>query len=463
VVYGPVTSLDSRWDGRRPWATGATAAYTAAVVSAAGPEGREPRVGVGQVVIGAQGGQSELGAMHIAELYRLADPSLSELRLDRLLDELLVRIRQILRVDTAAILLLDRESAELVARAAKGLEEEVRQGVRIPLGKGFAGRIASERVPIFIADVNHGEVLNPILRETGIRSLLGVPLVAQGSLVGVMHVGTLRPRQFNQRDVAVLELAGARAAPAIERAHIFEALEREHLAATALQRSLLPGRLPEFVEVEIAARYLPAVGEVGGDWYDVLALPRGQIGLAIGDVMGHGVRAAALMGHLRAGVRAYAMEGHSPALVLDLLNRLMTTGDERGMATVAYGVFSPDEGVLRLASAGHPPPLVVGGIGARFVELDPQPPVGSWRATVFRETEVPVGPGEAVLLYTDGIIEGTNATGEPFGRQRLDDALRLGPLRAGRLVQHVEHHYLDFCNGAAELDDRTLLAAVAVT
>jgi serine phosphatase RsbU (regulator of sigma subunit)/anti-sigma regulatory factor (Ser/Thr protein kinase) len=356
--------------------------------------------------------------MHIAELYRLTDPSLSELRLDRLLNELLIRIRQILRVDTAAILLHDREAGELVARAAKGLEEEVRQGVRIPMGMGFAGRIGSERVPIFIADVDHGEVLNPILREKGVRSLLGVPLISEGALVGVMHVGTLRPRKFTQRDAAVLELAGARAAPAIERAQIFDALEREHLAATALQRSLLPGRLPEFVEVELAARYLPAVDEVGGDWYDVLALPRGRIGLAIGDVMGHGVRAAALMGHLRAGVRAYALEGHPPAVVLDLLNRLMTVGDERGMATAAYGVFSPDEGVLRLASAGHPPPLVISGTSARFVELDPQPPVGSWRPTLFRETEIPVGPGEAVLLYTDGLIESRR---EPLeaGMQRL--------------------------------------------
>jgi anti-sigma regulatory factor (Ser/Thr protein kinase)/GAF domain-containing protein len=396
----------------------ATAAYTAAVVSAAVPGAREPRVGAGQVVLGAQGDQSELGAIHLAELYRFTDPALSELRLDRLLDELLVRIRQILRVDTAAILLHDRDSAELVARAAKGLEEEVRQGVRIPVGKGFAGRIASERVPIFIADVDHGDVLNPILREKGIRSLLGVPLVAQGSLVGVMHVGTLRPRNFTPRDAAVLELAGARAAPAIERAHIFEALEREHLAATALQRSLLPGRLPEFVEVEVAARYLPAVDEVGGDWYDVLALPRGQVGLMIGDVMGHGVRSAALMGHLRAGMRAYALEGHPPAVVLDLLNRLMTTGDERGMATAAYGVFSPDDGVLRLASAGHPPPLVVSDTGARFVELDPQPPVGSWRPTVFREAEIPIGPGEAVLFYTDGLVESRRVPLEA-GMQRL--------------------------------------------
>ena len=118
--------------------------------------------------------------------------------LEALLDELLTRTREILGVDTVAILLLDDAANELVARAAKGLEEEVERGVRIPVGGGFAGRIAAERTPIYIADVDHAEVLNPILRDKGIRSLLGVPLVVEGRSVGVLHVGTLTPREFDQ-------------------------------------------------------------------------------------------------------------------------------------------------------------------------------------------------------------------------------------------------------------------------
>ncbi len=149
--------------------------------------------------------------------YRFSDPALSELRIDELLDELLIRTQEALGVDTAAILLLDREAQQLVARAAKGIEEEVERGVRIPIGRGFAGRIAAERVAIFIADVDHADILNPILREKGIRSLLGVPLIVEGQLIGVLHVGSLRPRTFGPSDLAVLQLAAARAAPAIER------------------------------------------------------------------------------------------------------------------------------------------------------------------------------------------------------------------------------------------------------
>ena len=231
--------------------------------------------------------------------------------------------------------------------------------MRIPVGGGFAGRIAAERVPIFIADVNHADVLNPILREKGVRSLLGAPLIVEGRVIGVMHVGTLQPRQFTDDDAALLQLAAGRAAPAIERARLFDALDQEHRSAVALQRSLLPERLPDVAGLDVAARYLPSIDEVGGDWYDVIELPGGFVGLAIGDVAGHGVRAAALMGQLRTGLRAYALEGQPPGETLKRLDRLLQSIRGRGMATAAYALFSLETGSLRIASAGHPPPVLV--------------------------------------------------------------------------------------------------------
>src|ERR1700722_12547190 len=129
-------------------------------------------------------------------LYSLSDPALSELELDGFLDELLARVQEALSVDTVAILLCDEGSQQLVARAATGIEEEVQRGVRIPIGRGFAGRIAAERTAIFIPDVDHADILNPILRQKGIRSLLGIPLIVEGSLIGVLHVGSLSPRGF---------------------------------------------------------------------------------------------------------------------------------------------------------------------------------------------------------------------------------------------------------------------------
>src|SRR5918997_230389 len=173
--------------------------------------------GAGQTLLGASGEPDPAAAgEQLRAVYRLSDPALSELPLTRLLDEILVRVREILAVDTVAILLLDTDSGELVARAAKGIEGEVEQGVRIPLGRGFAGRIASERSAIIIKDVDHADVLTQLLREVGIRSLLGVPLVVQAKVIGVLHVGSRTPRDFGTEDATVLQLAANRVAPAIE-------------------------------------------------------------------------------------------------------------------------------------------------------------------------------------------------------------------------------------------------------
>jgi len=165
-------------------------------------------------------------AERLRKLLLVTDVALSHLSLDALLDELLVRIREILAADTAAFLMLDEAAGELVARAAKGLEEEVERGVRIPLGRGFAGRIAADRRPVAIEDVDHVEVLNPLLREKGIKSLLGVPLVARERVIGVIHVGTLRHRRFGPDDVGLLERAAQRAALGVERALLYDEFRR---------------------------------------------------------------------------------------------------------------------------------------------------------------------------------------------------------------------------------------------
>jgi serine phosphatase RsbU (regulator of sigma subunit)/anti-sigma regulatory factor (Ser/Thr protein kinase) len=366
-----------------------------------------PEPGRGQIVLGRVGTTPTAArAAQLIHMYRLSDPMLSELGLEALLAELLDRAKEALGADTAAILILDEDGTDLVARAARGLEEEVEQGVRIPLGAGFAGRIAAERVPIFIGDVDHADVLNPILREKGVRSLLGAPLIVEGRVIGVMHVGTLQPRQFDDDDAALLQLAAGRAAPAIERARLFEALDQEHRNAVALQRSLLPERLPDVAGLDVAARYLPSLDEVGGDWYDVIELPGSLIGLAIGDVAGHGVRAAALMGQLRTGLRAYALEGQPPGETLKRLDRLLQSISGRGMATAAYGLFSLETGSLRIASAGHPPPVLVSATGeASLIELAAAPPLGTLPYPTHQELEMSLGPGETILMYTDGLIE----------------------------------------------------------
>jgi anti-sigma regulatory factor (Ser/Thr protein kinase)/putative methionine-R-sulfoxide reductase with GAF domain len=362
------------------------------------------RLGAGQTAIRPAATALAL-AEQVRELQQLSDPALSELDLEELLIELLGRVQRTLSVDTVAILLYDQTANELVARAAKGIEEEVEQGVRLPIGQGFAGRIAAERVPIFIEDVDHADILNPILREKRIQSLLGVPMVIEGGLIGVLHVGSLHTRTFTEHDVAVLQLAAARAAAAIEHARLSQALEREHRVAMLLQRSLLPKRLPQPIGVRVTGRYLPARAEVGGDWYDVIELPGGRIGIAIGDVVGHGLDAAALMGQLRTALHAYAIEGHGPAKTLGLVDRFLQESRDDAMATAAYAIFDIGTGRLTLASAGHLPPLLIRAGGCTPLPVVPAAPLGVLSYGACQEHEIVLAEGEMVILYTDGLVE----------------------------------------------------------
>src|SRR3954451_18821107 len=162
----------------------------------------------------------------LRRLQALTDVALAHLQLDPLLDALLERTRELLGADTCAVLMLDEDRKELVARAAVGLEEEVEQGVRIPVGRGFAGAVAASRRPVILDDVDHADVLNPILREKGIKSMLGVPLLVGGDPIGVLHVGTLVPRRFDDEDVELLQIAADRAAVAIDHARLYEAERR---------------------------------------------------------------------------------------------------------------------------------------------------------------------------------------------------------------------------------------------
>jgi integral membrane sensor domain MASE1/anti-sigma regulatory factor (Ser/Thr protein kinase) len=183
--------------------------------------------------------------------------------------------------------------------------------------------------------------------------------------------------------------------------------EREHRIAETLQRSLLPDRLPELPGLQLAARYVPASAdmEVGGDWYDVLQLPNGQVGLAIGDVAGHGLRAAFTMEQLRMGLRAYALEEPAPAKVVSRLDRLVSQLLAPEIATLVYLVLDLDSGTVRLANAGHPPPLVVGPGGeTSYLDDVPGSPLGCDDPEPV-ETTFRLVPGSTLMLFTDGLVE----------------------------------------------------------
>jgi serine phosphatase RsbU (regulator of sigma subunit) len=175
-----------------------------------------------------------------------------------------------------------------------------------------------------------------------------------------------------------------------------------------LQRGILPPPLPRLPGASVAVRYVPgAVGmEVGGDWYDVIPLPCGDVGVAIGDVVGHDLEAAARMGQARSALRAYATEGHPPASVMERLNRLLAQTDPDFMGTCCYLQFSPHRDTVTLVSAGHPPPLLTDPDGrTRPVELDPNLPLGVDQRTRYSQASMAMPRGATLTLYTDGLVE----------------------------------------------------------
>ena len=349
---------------------------------------------------------AEEGVPRLEDVQRVTESALGYLDLDDLLGELLQRVTDILEADTAAVLLVEDGGTTLAARAAKGLEEEVERGFPAARWSWFRRPSGREtRQPVVMPDLDNSPVtvVNPLMREKQVRSLLGVPLIVEGRVTGVLHVGSLAQRDFTDADVQLLQLVADRVALSIERSM----LAVQGQIAETLQRSLLPRRLPRLPGLSMAAWYIPAAeeGAVGGDWYDVIELGYRRLGLTIGDVAGHGMAAATYMGQLRSAVRAYALDLESPAEVLTKVARFADEERSR-MATMIYATINLDTWVVEWARAGHPYPLLIRPDESPKFLLDPGgPPIGAGAVAEYDQQRITLRPAETIFLYTDGLIE----------------------------------------------------------
>lgn len=338
----------------------------------------------------------------IRQFEAVTDASLAHLNVDELLVELLERVRRLLDVDMVCAHVLDAAARQLVPAAAIGIGETAWQGIRLPVGKGFAGGIVASREPAYLHDINPSTVLNPVLWESGIKAMLGVPMFSTGEVTGVVEVGTTEPREFTKDDANLLQVVADRIALTTQ-----ARLNRsDRVAASALQRSLLPPELPAIDGVQLAARYLVGTAGVGGDWYDVIELPSGNLGVVIGDVGGRGLRAAVVMGRLRSALRAYAIETEDPAEVITKLDRKAQYFEPDILATCQYVIVDRLHNEVRMSSAGHPPPVLARpGQPTRTIEMAGDLPVGVTLELPRTTITFDLAPGDLLCLYTDGLIE----------------------------------------------------------
>jgi len=289
-----------------------------------------------------------------------------------------------------------------------------------------------------------------IMRSLGARSLLAVPIVGDDGVVGALSLAqhSQSSRRFSSRDVTLATEIGRRLAAAIGHARAYES---ERQSVQVLQRTLLPGRLPEVEGVHLSRLYRPAAAEVGGDWYAVVPLSPTQVGLAVGDVAGHGIAAATVMANVRFALQAFAFDGTKPETVLQRLNQLLLHYRGDTLVTVCYGVLDLGARTWRHACAGHVPPVLRSASGTTLLSSAPGLPLSVDEHAPFADEVFSVEPGDAILLYSDGLIE---RRGESLsdGLARLQAAVaRQDSLDLDRLADSL----LDPSHG----DDVVVLAA----
>lgn len=317
----------------------------------------------------------------------------------------------------------------VVSGLGLSIADEVGVGRVIATGEPeWLPEVTDEQLRLLSDDPERLEAMRGIV----LGNALTVPLTSRGRRLGAITVADSGATHLDRR--LIEDLAG-RAAVALDNALLYGNSRR---VGIALQRSLLPGSLPQLDGVGLAARYLPGVEgiEVGGDFYVAHELADGRLLLGIGDVMGRGVKAAAAMGQLRSVLLTLAYGGDPPDTVLDRLSLLVEDLLDLQMATALLAVYDPAARRLRLASAGHPPPLLAPlGDEPEYLDVTPGPPLGAGPADHPAE-EVAVPSGATLVLYTDGLVE---ARGESLdvGMERLRDALRGVRLPPSAVCEHA--------------------------
>ncbi|MBS2962639.1 SpoIIE family protein phosphatase [Actinocrinis puniceicyclus] len=291
---------------------------------------------------------------------------------------------------------------------------------------------------------------HPLLLDAA--AVIAVPLLGPRGIKGVLAVAANgAERAFEQHDVELVEEVAARAGFALENAALYESMRS---LALALQHSLLPAHLPIIDGVAVQVGYNPGdESDVGGDLYDVMELSSGRIGIAIGDVQGRGAHAAAVMGQLRAALRAYAVLDLEPAQVLTHLDDLVQGLNEALLVTCVYAVYDPFTRECVLANAGHPPPLLSGAHGCHPMEVPPDVPLGVGGVT-FNDHAFIVAPGDTIVLYTDGVVERRDRSVDQGVRSLCDALEAIGP---GAPPAALCRATLRASSGPAD-DDRAVLA-----
>lgn len=398
-------------------------------------------------------------------VHRLAEQLAGPHEIQNILDQTVRRIVDVLAIKAAAIRLLNEETGELEIKAVCNLSERYLRKGPVQLGGNKIDTAAFAGESVQIADVPTDPRVRyrDDARREGLASGLCVPLAHGGKAVGVIRVYTAEPHVFDESEKSLVRSIAAQSAGAIINARLVETrLEAERVRdqlrrAGQIQRRMLPAAPPVHPRLDIGCSYRPTL-EMSGDFYDLLELPKGNLGVCIADVVGKGLPAAMLMSSIRASLRAHAHSIYDLAEIIALVNRQMcrdTLISE--FASLIYGVFSPDGGRLTYTNAGHPPALLLRSGALDSLHVDGMV-IGVDPNQRFAQSLLDLQAGDVITMYTDGVTEALDFEDRAYGESRLRDSIRRhAELPATQLAEQLLWDVRRFAGLADQSDDITIV------
>jgi sigma-B regulation protein RsbU (phosphoserine phosphatase) len=358
------------------------------------------------------------------------------------------------------------ETCVFHTQAVRGYEIDDLQELHLKMGEGLIGHVAVTGQPYVSHDVrNNPRYINARPRT---NSEMVAPIVSNNEVIGVFDLESDELNAYSNDDLEVLMLLASQVAIIIEKVMLHDQLiEKQRLetqleVARQVQLELLPPRDPELEGFDISAYNFPTE-EVSGDYYDWVRIYDDQIGIVIADVSGKGVPAALLMAFLRASLRAATHIGYAPHISMTKVNYLLWESIERNQfVTAFYGILDATNRTIAYSNAGHNPALLMDADGTARFEERGGVPLGMFRDTRYYEYFETIEPGQLLVLYTDGVTEAMNSTGEEYGRDRLVEAVRkFRQLTAREMIDSIHRDVIDWTEGRGAHDDVTFFVIKA--
>ena len=400
-----------------------------------------------------------------AVLLRVARALSQPLTLSDTLEAILDGLRRLVSYDAAAIYLLSADGLKVQAEASRGYPPGDKQAAELLSGQGIVNWVARTGESVIVPDTSTDK--RYLAARPTTRSEMACPLIAGGKVLGVFNLESDRGDTYSEGHLEVLLAFASQAAATIERARLLdEAMERRHLErelaiARQIQTSFLPKADPQIAGYDVSGVNMP-YSEVGGDYFDFIPIIENQTGIAISDVSGKGIPAALLMAAYRASLLAEIRNEFAMRTIFAKVNLLLYESTDRGkFVTAFYAVLDSKSHVLTFSNAGHDPPILLRADGSAEFLREGGLPMGILPTSQYEERRTGVGPGDVLLLYTDGVSEATNAAGEQFGPARIEALVReLRGAAAREIVRGVVAQVSEFVGGAGALHDDLTVVCV---